>query len=227
MKDPKILNYTYYRCTRKVNKKCTQKSLEIKELEKQVDQELQRFEIDPDFKDWAIKHLGELNDNEVQQDEKASQRNTTNYESLKSRLRRMTKHRFTDAYEESSEEEKEIYEDELKNLKDKIEGVKETIQAVDQKQYDWIDLSKKTFEFACYARYWFHNGDIRTRTQILQLLGSNLKLHNKKVLVNEDSLWWIIEKAKNDVKELEITIEPTKKAGLLDFNAYLDPAIPT
>jgi len=227
MKDPTILNYIYYHCTKKVNKNCAQGYLEIRELEKQVDQELQRFEIDPDFKDWAIKHLGELNDNEVQQDKKATQRNTTSYESLKSRLRRMTKHRFTDSYEESSSEEKEIYEDELKTLKDQIKTVKDNIEIVDQKQYDWIELSRKTFEFACYARYWFHNGDVKTKTQILELLGSNLKLYNKKVRVNEDNLWWIIEKAKNEVKTLGVKLEPTKKTGLSDFNAYLDPAIPT
>jgi len=227
MNDPKILNYTYYRCTRKVNKNCTQKSLEINELEKQVDQELQKFEIDPDFKDWAIKHLGELNDNEMKQDDRATQRNVGNYESLKSGLRRMTKHRFTDAYEKSSSEEKEIYEEELESLKNQIKSVKDNIETVDQKQYDWIDLSRKTFEFACYARYWFHNGDVKTKTQILEMLGSNLKLYNKKVLVNEDNLWWIIEKAKKEVETLGITVEPTKKAGPIDFNAYLDPAIPT
>ncbi len=227
MDDPTILNYTYYHCTKKVNKNCAQGWLEINELEKQVDQELQRFEIDPDFKDWAIKHLGELNENEVQQDKKLTKRNIDNYESLKSRLRRMTKHRFTDAYEESSLEEKEIYEDELKTLKDQIETVKNNIEIVDQKQYDWIDLSKKTFDFACYARYWFRNGDVKTKTQILEMLGSNLKLHNKEVLVNGDSLWWIIEKAKKEAKELGVWLEPTKKAGPVDFNAYLDPAIPT
>ena len=127
MKDPTILNYIYYHCTKKVNKNCAQGYLEIRELEKQVDQELQRFEIDPDFKDWAIKHLGELNDNEVQQDKKATQRNTTSYESLKSRLRRMTKHRFTDSYEESSSEEKEIYEEELESLKAQIGTVKNNL----------------------------------------------------------------------------------------------------
>ncbi|MBU1033452.1 recombinase family protein [Patescibacteria group bacterium] len=226
MDNPTILHYIYYHCTKKVNKNCAQGYLEIAELEKQVDQELKRFEIDPDFKDWAIKHISELNDQESDQDQKATKQNTGNYESLKSRLRRMTKHRFSDSFEQSSQEEKDIYEEELRSLKSKIEIVKENIEVADQKQYDWIDLSRKTFEFACYARYWFHNGDIKTKTQILQLLGQNLKLYNKKVLVDEDNIWWMIEKGKKEIQELEIKVEPTKKASRSGFNTIFDPAIP-
>lgn len=227
MKDPTILNYVYYHCTKKVNKKCTQGYLETGELENQIDKELKRFEIDPDFKDWAIQHIGELNDNEIQQDKKATNRNASNYEDLKLRLGRMTKHRFTDSYEQSTDEEKEAYEEELKSLKAQIEIVKDNMQIVDQKQYDWIELSRKTFEFACYARYWFHQGDVKTKTQILQLLGQNLKLYNKKVLIDEDNLWWIIEKAKKEIAKLEVRVEPKGKADQPSFNALFDLAIPT
>ncbi|MBT4124533.1 MAG: recombinase family protein [Candidatus Pacebacteria bacterium] len=226
MEDPTILHYTYYHCTKKVNKNCTQGYLEIGELEKQIDKELQKFEIDPDFKDWAIKHISELNDQETKQDHQATKRNTGNYENLKSRLRRMTKHRFSDSYEESSQEEKEVYEEELESLKAQIEGVKENMEVVDQKQYDWIELSRKTFEFACYSRYWFKHGDVKRKTQILQLLGTNLKLYNKKVLVDEDNLWWIIEKAKKEMEAIGISVEPTKKAGSSGLFTCFDPAIP-
>lgn len=139
----------------------------------------------------------------------------------------MTKHRFSEVYEESTAEEKEIYEEELDLLKNQIESVKDSMQVSDQKQYNWLELSRKTFEFACYARYWFHKGDIKTRTQILQLLGQNLKLYNKKVLVDQDNLWWLVEKGKKEVQKLDIRVEPTKKAGQSVFNELFDPAIPT
>ncbi len=227
MRDPTILHYIYYHCTKKVNKSCTQGYLEIGELEKQVDKELQRFEIDPEFKDWAINHISELNDRKADEDQQATERNTTNYENLKSRLRRMTKHRFSEAYEESTAEEKEIYEEELDLLKNQIESVKDAMQVSDQEQYDWIELSRKTFEFACYSRYWFQKGDLKTRTQILQLLGQNLKLYNKEVLVDEDNLWWLVEKGKKEMAKLDIRLEPTKKAGQSVFNELFNPAIPT
>ena len=227
MKNPKILNYVYYHCTKKVNKNCTQGYLEKGVLEDQIDCELKRFEIDPDFKDWAIKHLGELNDQEAKQDERVTKKNAEKYDQLKSKLRRMTSYRFTDQYEESNIEEKDAYEGELKQLKTEIEATKGLMQVADEKQYDWIELSKKTFEFACYARYWFTKGDVKTKSQILQMLGQNLRLHNKKVLIDEDNLWWIIEKAKKEAEALGVSLEPTKMAGLSDINVYLDPAIPT
>lgn len=227
MSNPTILNYVYYHCTKKVNKNCCQGYLEKGELETQVDQELKKFEIDPDFKDWAIEHISELNDKEAKQDENATGRNTENYENLKSQLRRMTKYRFTEQFESSSSEEKEAYEAELDTLKNEIELVKGLIQQADQEQYDWIELSRKAFEFACYARYWFDKGDVRTKTQILQLLGQNLKLYNKKVLMNEENLWWLIEKGKQEAETVGVSLEPTKMAGASDILSYLQPAIPT
>ena len=226
MKKPTILNYVYYHCTKKVSTNCCQGYLEKGELEYQVDQKLCKFEIDPDFTDWAINHLGELNDQEAHQDQEATQRNTENYETLKSKLRRMTSYRFTDQYDQSSAEEKEAYETELETLKKEIETVKGSIQVTDQKQYDWIELSKKTFEFACYARYWFEKGDVKTKTQILQLLGQNLKLYNKEVLVDQGNPFWIIEKTKEEVQMLGVSVEPMEMTGVSDLLSYLQPVIP-
>lgn len=226
MANPTILHYTYYHCTKKVNKQCSQGFIEQKSLEAQIHEELKKFEIDPDFKDWAIAHLHELNEVEAVKDEKATLRNVTNYEGLKNQLRRMTKFRFTETYEASSLEEKEAYELELQELNEAINSVKENINEVDTKQQDWLELSKKTFEFACYARHWFDNGDTKTKTQILSMLGQNLKLHDKKILIDKDNPFWIIEKAKKDVENLGLSLEPTKMAGLSDKLSYLEPAIP-
>ncbi|HYD34992.1 MAG TPA: hypothetical protein VD999_02905 [Vitreimonas sp.] len=114
----------------------------------------------------------------------------------------------------------------LQRVQKEIETVKGVMEVTDQKQYDWLELSKKTFEFASYARYWFAKGDVKTKTQILQLLGQNLKLYNKKVVVDHDNPFWMIEKAKAEVGTVQVSIEPTKMAGASDLNVYLQPAIP-
>ncbi len=65
MKNPVILHYVYYHCTKKVRPNCSQRSIEVKELEKQIDQYLSKIQISEDFKNWAIRYLKEATDEET------------------------------------------------------------------------------------------------------------------------------------------------------------------
>ena len=65
MNKPTILHYLYYHCTKRRNPECTQGSIEVKELEKQVDQYLSQIQISERFKNWAIKYLKEENEEEI------------------------------------------------------------------------------------------------------------------------------------------------------------------
>ena len=76
MKNPMLLRYVYYHCTKRVNPNCRQRSIEVKNLEKQIDQYLNNVQISEDFKNWAIEYLKEENEKEVnsREDILASQR---------------------------------------------------------------------------------------------------------------------------------------------------------
>jgi hypothetical protein len=56
-----LKKYVYYNCTRrKKGTKCTQRSpVTLKQLEDQVDIELERYTILPKFKDWALEILNQ------------------------------------------------------------------------------------------------------------------------------------------------------------------------
>ena len=61
-----IRDYTYYHCTkRKKGVKCSQPYLEVKELEKQIDNYLKKIQISEEFKNWAISYLRSRNDTEI------------------------------------------------------------------------------------------------------------------------------------------------------------------
>jgi len=72
---------------------------------------------------------------------------------------------------------------------------------VDARMEKWHELSVKTFNFACYARYWFKNGDITTKTQILSAIGSNLRIFERTLLVDGEHSFFLIEKGKQKVTE--------------------------
>ena len=67
MKKPTLLHYVYYHCTKRKDPNCTQKSVRVEKLDKELDKTLARLQISERFKDWAIKYLNELNDKEAEE----------------------------------------------------------------------------------------------------------------------------------------------------------------
>lgn len=56
--------YIYYHCTKRKNPNCSQRSIELKELEKQIEDLLSSIEIPKEFEEWAIKYINELHEKE-------------------------------------------------------------------------------------------------------------------------------------------------------------------
>lgn len=57
--------YTYYHYTKRKNPSCSQRVIEVKELERQVQEALAGVEIPPEFHDWALKWLKKENGKEA------------------------------------------------------------------------------------------------------------------------------------------------------------------
>ncbi|NWF97320.1 MAG: hypothetical protein HXY52_00050 [Nitrospirae bacterium] len=74
----------------------------------------------------------------------------------------------------------------------------------------WLDIAEKTFDFACNARYWFKTGDPETKSQILQALGSNLILMDKKLILDLKKPFSMIERISISIPEIRPMFEPEK-----------------
>ena len=86
-----------------------------------------------------------------------------------------------------------------------------------------LELAEKTFNFACYARYWFENGDLKAKTQILATLGSNLTIKEKKLCIDGQKPFFLIERGLSDVKEAVKEFEPSKEINLtIDSPVFAD-----
>ena len=59
-------------------------------------------------------------------------------------------------------------------LKEK-QRYQEILNGTDQRQQEALELSERTFNFICYARFWLLQGDKKGKRDILTTLGSNLK----------------------------------------------------
>jgi len=215
MRKPKVLHYVYYHCTKKVNKNCSQDHISLEKLEKRTDQELQKYEISERFKDWAIEYLNELNDKETNDRELVRNNVKVAYDDCVKKLDNLLKLKISTQNIDGSVITDEEYTAQRKYLLQEKEALMQNMNGTDQRIDRWHELSVKTFNFACYARYHFAHGDLKTKTQILAALGSNLTINNKDIAIDGQKHFFIIEKGKKDLEILAKKFEPIKWLDLL------------
>lgn len=215
---PKVLTYIYYHCTKKINKSCTQGCIELKKLNKIADDELSKYEISPKFKNWAIEHLNELNSEETADREVIRGNLRVAYEDCVKKLDNLLKLKIMPQNSDGSILSDSEYSKKRNFILQEKEQIQEKLYNTDQRIDAWHDLAIRAFNFACYARYWFKNGDLQTKTAILNALGSNLKIFNKELLIDGQKYWFMVKEGKEDVYELAKKFEPEKWLDILEKN---------
>ena len=212
MVNPTLLHYYYYHCTKRKSPKCTQESITVKELENQIDNLLSRIQISEEFKNWAIKYLNELNDKETEDRNAVFGSLQAAYNDCQTRLDNLLKLKIAPQNVDGSLLSDDEYKAQKATLIQEKAALSEKLGDTDRRADKWRELSEKTFEFACYAKYWFGNGDPETKKQIFFNLGSNLILKDEIVRVElEKPLEWI-EEAKQQIPEISPMFEPKEKS---------------
>ncbi|MDE2233203.1 MAG: recombinase zinc beta ribbon domain-containing protein, partial [Patescibacteria group bacterium] len=183
--------FTYYHCTKKKKgvpcKK--QKPITLEELEQQIDLELEKSTIDPDFQQWAIDILNKKNDTEIADRTKIYEMRHNALSEAQKELDNLTKMRYRDLIDD------EAFIKERDPLKDKIARLKNELRETEDRAEKWLELTEKTFHFATYARKAFMTGTLEQKREIFNALGSNFSLKDGKlsIVANE---WFIpIQKA--------------------------------
>lgn len=72
----------------------------------------------------------------------------------------------------------------------------------------WLDLSEKTFAFACTARTRFAEGDAKVKKAILLTIGSNLTLKDKKLNIEAKKPFLLLENSQSTDEAGNEPIEP-------------------
>jgi site-specific DNA recombinase len=91
-----VKEFTYYHCTRKKRHlNCSQrKYIAEKDLEEQIDYEIEKLTILPEFKDWALEILNDKNDNEIDERTKVYEMQHKNLAVTQQQLDNLTKMRY-------------------------------------------------------------------------------------------------------------------------------------
>ena len=182
-KNGNLHHYIYYHCTKRINPDCAEKAIELKELNKQIDGFLERISISERFKDWALKYLHEIRQDEAKATEDIVATKHKAYESVVKQLDSLLiKYTSPENADERIMTEQEYTGLRTRLLKEKNE-LEAELNATDKQIEEWVELSEKTFNFARYARIWFAKGDLETKRAIFTCLGSDLILKDQKVAI--------------------------------------------
>ena len=208
MENPVFLHYTYYHCSKSKKPRCRQESVTSTDLEIQIDQHLSRIHISERFKQWAIKYLHELHENEckdrnavIEAQQKAYQECVRQIDNL---VRLKTSPHNADGCLLSDEE----YSKQRSDLLKEKATLEELAGDAGHRIEKWLDLSEKTFDFACAVRERFAEGNPQTKKEILAALGSNLILKDKKLSIQAAKPFIILEKALQPDERENEQIEP-------------------
>ncbi len=199
-KTNQITTYTYYRCTKKnPHITCNQPYVSEKELEQQIDTYLSKISISEEFKNWALKYLDYLNDNEIRLEKAAFENVHKEIEKSRKELQTATTMRVKGQIDDI------IYEDEKKRINSELNRLKEISNEVERNADNWVDLVTNTVNFAYAARLQFENGDNKAKRYVFSKLGSNFILKDKKLAMElNKTLFAFTPEYRENIEPLEI-----------------------
>ena len=178
MQNPTILHYTYYHCTKRANPNCTQKSIRHNKLEEQVDSILKDIRISERFKNWAIKYLNELHDDETIVHTATITSLQSAYNNCIKRLDNLVRLKISPANSDGSLLSDEEFREQKTTITAEKVQLEDKLGIQGKKIDNWIETVEKNFDFAIHARYKFEKGLPEEKREIMVTIGSNLQLLN-------------------------------------------------
>ena len=224
-----MLHYIYYRCGRKKNPKCTEATIRLDRLEKQIDEKLAGIEIAPPFMGWAIRQILEDNKKEKDFREDAIENIKRSHDQARIRLDNLLQLKISPANSDGSLLSDEDYKLQKSTLEAELKAIEKQLGDVDNRMIQANDQTEKAFTFASRAQERFNNtDDLKVKRDIFMGLGLNLTLHDGKVLFDAPKYIIEIEKMKKEAPIIAKGVEPKKEPvemALLEEKYSLIPAM--
>ena len=227
MRKPTILNYIYYHCTKKKNRKCFQKSIRVEELERQFNERLNRLKIGDNYLKLALDYLQEKQELATRDEKTIRQSLQQTYDDCQTRINNLNKE-----YTSPQNMNHELYApEEFKQLKDGLlrerGRIDDEMNTVKEKIDKTHELSERTFNFCVYASYHFNNGNLQMKKEIFATIGSNLTLMDKNLSIEALHPYLFIEKELDSQIALYAGLEPTKRGYNKRKEAAFAASIPS
>ncbi len=220
----RMKTYVYYHCIRKSElRPCNQTIYTtLEELEAQIDQELKKYTILPEFRDLAIEILHRNHQIEVKDRTQIAKSQSQKKQDIQKQIDELVAMRTRQLLDD------EEYIDQKNKLKLEMAKVMDSIKNIDKRADDWLVLTEKAFDFAKYARIRFaKTNDLSVKRDILITLGQNLLIKDQKLTLQSSS--WLVpigemypELEKAYLKEVTTVQDPNRKELLRSLTPIVE-----
>ncbi len=181
-------HYTYYHCTKKIRAvKCNQKTIRAEALERQLLEYLDKIHVPEKLLDFTLAELKERQKVSAQQeaDRKVPLRKACS--DCERRLDNLNQMRLRDLIGDDE------YTKEKRKLLDEKLRLEQSIDNLERNLGRDVELTAQTFVFANQAKERFQKGGPDEKKTILRGIGSNFSLRDKKLTIQADKPFSIVE----------------------------------
>lgn len=194
-----LRTYILYHCTgRKKYIKCNNKAcISEAEIEKQIKEEISKYSIIPEFRNWGLEVLKEKHSEEI------SER-----QGLYDSIHKMITDKQAELDELLNLRIKRIIDDEkfsskTSEVEEQILELKKKLRHTEERAVDWTSTLKTLIEKITNLHEIFENSDIENKLSILNNLGSNWTIKDGKVAFIANKF---LEPVKMNIKYLKVNI---------------------
>jgi site-specific DNA recombinase len=225
MKNPKILQYIYYHCTKRKNRSCSQGSILEQELERQISHVLSEVTIDDDYLNLALEYLADKRKREGKEEHNIQESLQAAHTDCQTRLKNLEQ-----AYISPQNSNFDLYKPEEFGAAKRIlvkerESLEKKIADVANHFDRSIDETARVVNFCHLAKQKFAKGDHNIKREIFSGIGTNLTLTNKKLIVNKLHPYLLIENELQKQRGLRMPPEPGKSESNKGRNGHSRRAI--
>jgi DNA invertase Pin-like site-specific DNA recombinase len=182
-KEGVLRRYEYYHCTGrrklhlsgKPNTSCRQPSIEVQELERQMNGILEPMSIEEDFLNWGVKYLQELSEQEVVSRRTVFASVQSAYESTQKQLDELLSLRLKGLIDD------EMFDTRRVLLQKERNRLKARLDDTENRADRWIELAENVLHFSFLLVSRFNAASVDEKRVILETIGSNWVLRDKKL----------------------------------------------
>ncbi len=177
----------YYRCTKKkreFNIKCSQPYIREKDLEAQMQEELQAHVIPKDFIQWALETLNRNNDSEDQKTRAVLTQQRKQVSQVEVQLSHLLKLKISPSNANNDLLSDEEYLAQKNALLKEKQVLQEKVADTEQHVSNWLERCEQFFDFAVdIEEKWIHGTPEERKLIFTIIFGSNATLKDKKLYI--------------------------------------------
>ncbi len=212
MINPTILHYTYFHCTKRPCKTCTQGSIRLEDLETQFGEILSGLKIDDDYLKVALEYLNEKQNDSTSGEKRIRDSLQTAYDNTQTRISNLQREYTSPQNINHDLYTPEEYLEQKKMLLKERNDIESELNEVKVKFDQSIEATERTFNFCRFALANFEIGDIQKKRDIFSTIGSNLTLKDKKLSIERLHPYLLVENELKSQKAVLSSLEH-KKSG--------------